>query len=108
MTSRRLLDPVARTLLDAADYIDEHGWCQGVSKDILGHVCAWYAIYRNTSATECIGANERLIKYLKLYAYHKAIPDWNDESGRTQAEVTAALRAAALAGELEMNLTEVK
>lgn len=96
MTSLRLLDPIARTLLDAADDIDRHGWCQGVSRDIFGHICPWFAIHRNAGTVDSVCANGRLLNYLKLDAHHNAVTDWNDVPGRTQAEVTAALRGAAL------------
>ncbi len=91
MTSRRLLDPVARTLLDAADYIDDHGWCQGQSWDLVGQVCAGWAIYRSNRQFQ-LQAAARLRGHLNI----SDIATWNDRPGRTRDEVTAALRAAAL------------
>ncbi len=91
MTSRRLLDPVARTLLDAADYIDKHGWCQGQSWDLVGQVCAGWAIYRSSQRFQHQAAAK-----LRNHLHIADIASWNDHHGRTQDEVTAALRAAAL------------
>lgn len=93
MTSRRLLDPISRTLLDAIDIIDRRGWCQHAAEDILGRVCPHKAIrLAGRTFDEKFGAEAKLRRYLGEDSIH----GWNDREERTQAEVTAALRGAAL------------
>lgn len=91
MTSRRLLDPVSKTLLDAADYIEEHGWCQEFMW-ADGRVCALGAILI-AKGTGLSGPRDRLMAFLKN---PESITKWNDAPGRTKDEVVSALREAAL------------
>ena len=82
-----------------SEYIEQHGWCQGELEDDYGRVCIEGSIVRvcdgiedTAKKDEAIGAIER-----KILA---AIPEsvcvlwkWNDEPGRTQAEVLKLLRS---------------
>lgn len=84
-------------LLDAVEYIETHGWCQGGqgygpngqrcmlrammhSADHVRATMSAFAVAREAVAEE-IGT--------------LAIASWNDSPGRTRAEVVAKLRAAA-------------
>ena len=77
-------------LLDAADYIEEYGWCQYRWQD-GEKVCALSAI--SVTAGRNLEAIGRLRKFLG-----GRIDTWNDTVGRTKDEVVAALRACALSG----------
>lgn len=98
-----MTDPRA-TLLRAADLIDKHGWVQGELETTKGCLCAEGAIIRAThegkhymtpTRMDAIeAACSSLRTHLCVFGW-VAIPVWNDEPGRTAAEVTAALRAAA-------------
>ena len=86
---RRLLSPVAATLLRAADYIDEHGWCQHTGSREDGSVCIAIAFTlvstRPTDACIVFGG------YVK-----DGCARWNDAPGRTKDEVLKTLRSAAV------------
>jgi len=83
---------ICEVLLDAADYIVQHGWCQGLFEGAGGQVCAIGAL-RNVSDEQewAWAAAERLSEHV---GYHR-IPEWNDSPARNQHQVIAALRAAA-------------
>ena len=91
---------IADVLERAADYIDQHGWCQDEYADDSGRVCAAGAI---SAITE--GSPERFAPLSMRLALSNAvedlgftgIADWNDALGRTQAEVTAKIREVAAA-----------
>ncbi len=97
MTSKRLLEPSTKALLDAANIIEARGWWNG--KEARGKlVCAEMAInaaatysYPNMALFEL--AYQRLEDHLGP-ACPSGIADWNDAND--QATVTAALRAAAI------------
>lgn len=90
-----------RVLLDAADYIEAHGWCQNAMESPCGKVCLEGAIRRVNGITPRT-LNEVLLdgpawsalnvmwRYLGTEPHH-----FNDIPGRTTAEVCAALRACA-------------
>jgi hypothetical protein len=81
-----------QTLLEAAKYIEEHGWTQRIDKDEQGRVCALGAIAEITPndsdvyelAWRCLRA------YLKM-----PITWWNDEKGRNKEEVIDTMIKAA-------------
>lgn len=93
---KSLVDETGQVLLDAADYIERHGWCQYIVEDNQGRVCIGGAISAAASNSDqddlYVYALVRLDKYLHSY---KLVPFWNDTPGRTKEEVIAALRAAA-------------
>jgi len=77
----------------AADYIDQHGWTQGVFDDDEGHVCVREAINRTApSILDAFRAASALMD-----AVGDGATNWNDADGRTQDEVTAKLREVAAA-----------
>lgn len=86
------MSAVKDDLLKAADYIDEHGWCQGDSGDASGRVCL-------VGALEMTINDRRRLKSAADALRHSIgcsrLSRWNDAPERTQAEVVAALRAAA-------------
>ena len=81
--------PWQTVLFDAADYIEQHGWCQHRLRD-GDKVCAIGAIGFLVKNIEAIG---RFRSFLG-----GRIDTWNDTVGRTKDEVVAALRACALTG----------
>jgi hypothetical protein len=94
------------TLLAAADLVDR-GWCRnriamdGFGKPCEPHdpkACRWCVMGAIRGASrdggEANEARRALRNHLQLSAT-VSVPDWNDRSNRTQAEVSAALRAAA-------------
>ena len=80
---------VADVLNGAADLIERRGWAQGYSPL---RCCALTAILRAADGVSTYDA-ERALK--AEIAPARVITWWNDEPGRTKAEVVAALRAAA-------------
>jgi hypothetical protein len=96
------IDDVGKVLLDAADYIERHGWCQHIYQDHAGKVCAAGALlhvaipdtYHPTVREKASLALLALAK-LKKYLGTDWIGSWNDMRGRTKEQVVAALRGAA-------------
>lgn len=95
MTSRRFLDPVSKSLLDAADYIEKHGHCKHMAKNSDGNACIVGAL----SITWCLSSCAKVASYLVLCVETPvvSITAWNDAPERTAEEVIAALRGAAVA-----------
>ncbi len=87
--------PWRRLLLDAADYIDQHGWCQDVWEDADGRVCVYWAMRRANRYTESVQdvARGKMEGFLG-----QELTSWNDAEGRTRDYVTTALRSCAVAG----------
>lgn len=81
-------------LLDAAEYIRKHGWCQGQPSDSLGRVCAMGALYVTTLVeTTPAEAATRLAWHLG-FSTNSYVAGWNDNPDRTKEEVIAAMEAA--------------
>ena len=79
-------------LLKAAEYIEEHGWCQHAFGEPDGRVCLEGAINRTAyNGSERDAAVRRMIGHLN----GQTPAFWNDMRGRTKEEVIAALREAA-------------
>lgn len=109
----------SEVLRRAADYIDEHGWIRGDFGYRGGPVCAVGAINAVTapptgerviitgidhfpSHGDRFNAVRKLYDHLGLdtpwhdgFGIGNAVAQWNDASGTTALEVTAAMRAAA-------------
>ena len=83
----------AQVLGKAADYIEEHGWCQRINESADGRVCVEGALFKVTTGWP-VAAVVRLTQYLGLAA-DGAIWAWNDHPKRTRRKVIRALRAAA-------------
>jgi hypothetical protein len=86
--TRRLLSPSQVALLKAAEYIEEHGWCQRSIGAKGGPACVIGAVHFSGGKIAALNAVERVIGRPDLIR-------WNDEPGRTKAEVVKALRGAA-------------
>lgn len=87
------LSPARQALLDAADYIERVGWCQGQYSDPTGAVCAAQAIHVITGMwDDCPAAY--LLSVFIYKGYMGSVPAWNDIS--TKEQVLATMRAAAL------------
>ncbi len=86
-----ITEPWRRVLLDAANYIEQHGWCQGAYRGGSA-VCPIRAIVTVDPFHEH-GATLRMRKYVGGH-----VEAWNDAPGRTQDEVVGALRACARGG----------
>lgn len=78
-------------LLKAADLIEERGWGQGFCRT---SPCAVDAI-STTGAKSDWPAGGRALEALRDHLQVPSIAGWNDQPGRTQAEVVTALREAA-------------
>jgi hypothetical protein len=91
--------PWRQVLLDAADFIDRTGWCQNRLCDDQGRVCAAEALmsvaYAAHDVETCAGAMARLSNFITSGKHSLAVVKWNDDNGRTAAEVTRAMRACA-------------
>jgi hypothetical protein len=100
MTDRRLLDPASKLLLDAADYMELHGWCRKTLSDDAGRVCVEGAILvgsggkilKRASDKGCYisgGAREDIPRALqKLSAYlKKHNQTWAKEIGITDMDL---------------------
>lgn len=77
--------------LEAAARLLEKGWTQGVYED-CGAFCLSGAIY------EVVGRGGDVVparEYVKKAIGIISLVGWNDEPGRTQAEVVSAVRKAA-------------
>jgi hypothetical protein len=99
MTSRRLLDDAAIALLNAADLLETEGWCQGRFFHASGARCALGALVHSTiSQREVRGT---VVSRLYRITGGIDITLWNDAAERTADEVVAALRAAALLGDIQ-------
>lgn len=98
---------VAEQLNAAADYIEEHGWCQNAYEDDNGGVCASGALREvGRQAFGPGGVGMFSVPYrLALTVVGRKLPamlcDWNDEPGRTKEEVVAMFREAAKQAEKE-------
>lgn len=88
------LDEADQHLLQAADYINQYGWCQGTFKNEQGQVCIVGALGAVTQQYKSIHIYSQMrLKITKLIGCGATI--WNDVPGRTKDEVVAMLRKAA-------------
>lgn len=90
------LEPWQQLLLDAAQYIRDHGWCQHQLMNRHGAVCLAGALesapgWKN--AQDAIEAVARLQPHASIW-----VSVWNDKPGRTKEEVIAVLEKAAKKG----------
>lgn len=83
--ARRALPQVNRDILDVADYIREHGWCQHAYRTQAG-VCVLGAIHALG-----LGPDRDMAAGQILHNRLGRIGEWNDVPGRTKEEVLAKL-----------------
>src|SRR5882672_8803346 len=89
----------SQDLLNAADYIDQKGWCQKKTHDPNGEVCLWGSLLAVTEGLDkYYHTAPRAAKLYNMVIEHLGTrPDrWNDDPVRTKTEVTALLRNLAL------------
>jgi hypothetical protein len=93
------IDEAGKILLDTADYIERHGWCQNVYQNGLGNVCIMGAlsriVHRPVQLPE--GRIMEILPRLTKYLGVTRVDSWNDAPGRTKEQVVDALRGAARA-----------
>jgi hypothetical protein len=96
-------EPWRQMLLDAADYIDVHGWCQKQPLNKHGNVCAVGAVYAvdnslgvltGKATTGSVMASEALER-LRKYTGSSTVWLWNDKPWRTKEEVVFVIRECA-------------
>lgn len=80
-----------KALLDAAEYIRVHGWCQHVHRNSSGNVCAIGALKEVAAPIVESAAHMVMIRYLGSVP----VSWWNDAPERTAEEVVEALLSAA-------------
>jgi len=89
------LDEDGKVIWDVANYIEEHGWCQGLYKNGIS-VCILGA-YRALGKSEGHISLARIANFLgtsdKGFGY--SIVNYNDALGRTKKEVITMLKQAA-------------
>src|SRR5882672_10642727 len=89
------LEPWRKHLLDAAQYIRDHGWCQGTTLNDKGEVCALGAL-RMVTNWHGPGGTQIQEAHIQLQnLIGGSIPYWNDHSYRTKEDVIAAFENAA-------------
>lgn len=82
--------PERQALLDAADYIEEHGWCQRQMEDGM-KVCAMRALMVVAPLSVAVISEVMLRRHIGA---KWGIPAWNDAPERTKEEVVEAMRVA--------------
>lgn len=91
------------TLLQAAEYIDRHGWTQGILSDSQGQVCLYGALDKVTNMSNFDEAKELLRKFVTEMRGIPASTDpsydnvvyLNDEVLTSAEEASKVLREAA-------------
>jgi hypothetical protein len=92
------IEPWRQVLLDAADYIETHGWSQGLSRQGSA-VCAMEAI--NSSSLQPGIAKIALSRFSRAVTPLHPEPDgrdvisWNDHPDQTKWSVVTTMRAVA-------------
>lgn len=100
------MSAVPSILRAAADDIVRLGWCQFTYRDESGCLCGMGAVitacgvdpYGQGGRSYPYGSNARLVDACRGYLTEwlgGPFASWNDEPGRTQDQVVAALRQAA-------------
>lgn len=85
-----------KLLFDAADLIEERGWCQHTRQDESGAMCILGAIsVAHDGDAHSQWSTGPAGSLMASYLGTSPAP-WNNEFGRTKEEVVAAMRAAAL------------
>ena len=96
------IEPWRQALLDAADYIETHGWSRGLPRQGSA-VCALEAIRRSVgrgrARVEAMDHLGRLFAPSFLEPSRWDVAMWNDLAGQTKANVVATMRAVARQGE---------
>ena len=96
------LEPWRVVLLEAAQYIREHGWCQGTISTDDGRVCAigalsaaYEAAFHHRGCEIATTAMEHLDATLARKGHLPDIVKFNDAPGRTAEDVALAMEECA-------------
>ncbi len=96
------LDPISRTLLTAADIMEELGWCGDAAHGPNKEICMVVAVTRafpgiRTPKDDRVrwAAHDRLCAYLGIHSGRLVY--WNENICRSKEQAVAALRGAAFA-----------
>lgn len=97
VTKPDVLTEAQRVCVEAADYIEKYGWCQGTIAKPTGDVCLMGALRAAAGIPD--KAQWTALGTAALNLVHATLPcilpaDWNDEEQRTKDEVVALLRSA--------------
>jgi len=98
-----------KTLMDAANYMDEHGWCRGKAGMYDGSVCLYGAIAAVIGAVKLHEDGLRIDighpNFKSFLAIQNAIEEsrifingaakWNDKGAKSKEQVVAKLRELA-------------
>jgi hypothetical protein len=85
-------EPWRQVLLDAADYIDKHGWCQHQEESKTGQVCAFMALKIVTDG-DIMRRRLPQRRFERFVGLHTTA--FNDVFARTAEDVTTAMRDCA-------------
>ncbi len=96
-----------KVLMDAANYLDEHGWCRGAAVKEDGSVCFYGAIAAvigslDISALRIDRASPNFSRFLSIQAlidteyFVNGAATWNDRMAQSKEQVVAKLRELAL------------
>lgn len=93
------LSPVQQHCLEAAEYIREHGWCQGKWGDAWGRVCIMGALHKVLPEGEQFREYYNpAVNHLTQMLLGTCPVAFNDVPWRTKEEVIALLERAATGG----------
>jgi hypothetical protein len=82
------------TLLDAANYIEAHGWCRDALEH-EGRVCIFGAI-RAVIQCDNMAVDREIVERLRrVTGRYMNVAAWNDKVCRSKKQAVAALRRAA-------------
>lgn len=91
----KVLEPWRQQLLEAANLLEKDGWCQHTCKNALGERCILGALGEVIKPDlGAMGTYRWMTKKLHTFI-DMAVTEWNDQPGRTKAEVLALLRQTA-------------
>lgn len=93
------LEPWRQLLLDGADYIEAHGWCQGRTYLSTGEVCFAGSLIASLGAVgRRLTSSEEQLYHACTHAMRNTLGMdpvyWNDHRG-TEGEVIATMRKVA-------------
>jgi|SRR5882672_2719018 len=88
------VDEISQCFSRAADYLEQHGWCQYSYKNEMGQVCALGAIGH---AMGTLTAPTEMQCVARFYKVHNIdMVELNDTCGQTRDKIVHALRQAAM------------
>lgn len=99
MLARPELDDISKGLLEIAEYIKEHGWCQNRVLDEKGQVCVAGTMHLSrNNLREGNNWDEAKARITKVTGEYNIV-QWNNTPGRTKEEIINKLREAAYLGQ---------